>query len=127
MPRAAAMTSTIKVSSLGFTQLPTGEWKPPTNINWSAITGVACRVFPATEREIRNIWGEALEVDAIAWVLPGTVLLPAQVLTGGSGVAVPCQVTDASGHAVQYMAVRARDMANMYRLVAIALRRFTHG
>ena len=121
MPRAAKMTSIIKVAPAAFTQAATGEWKPSA-VSWASIVGVACRVFPATEREIQNVWGEALQIDAIAWVLPGTVSLPAQVLTGGSGVAVPCQVDG-----IEYMAVRARDMANFGKLVAIALRRFSHG
>lgn len=121
MPWAAAMTSTLKVSSRAFTQKATGEWVPPT-VNWSTIVGVPCRIFPATEREIQNTWGEVLQVDAICWVNPADVSLPVEVLTSGSGVAVPVQVDG-----ITYMAIRARDLAHLRKLKAIALRRFTHG
>lgn len=120
MPWAATFSSTIKIFSRAFTQKPTGEWVPPT-INWSTIVGVPCRIFPATEREIKAIWGEALQVDAIVWVDP-SVTLPVEVLTSGSGAAVPVQVDG-----ITYMAVRSRDLAHMTKMKAIGLRRYTHG
>jgi hypothetical protein len=120
------MTSMIKVASAAFIQKATGEWAP-NNITWSSIVGVACRIFPASERAVMATWGQTLDCDAICWVIDGTVSLPAKALTGGSGVQIPVQITDAAGNEVEYLAISARSLANMGKVMAIALKRWSHG
>ena len=120
MPWAAAFTSSMLIPTRTFSQKSTGEWTPNA-ITWSSIAPTPCRIVPATEREIESIWGEALKVDAIAWLAP-SVVLPPQVLTSDSGEQTPVQVDG-----VTYMVVKVRDLAHMVKLKAVALRRFTHG
>ena len=123
MPRAAAMTSSMKIPTFGagrFTQAATGEWLPAA-ITWTTIASTPCRIFPASERAVQAIWGEGLQVDCIAWVLD-SVTLPPQVLTADSGAQTPVQVDG-----VEYLVIRVRDVSNMKKLKEIYLRRFTHG
>lgn len=127
MPRAAAMTSSIKVATAAFAQSASGEWLP-NSVNWTSLPAVPCRIFPASERAVKATFGENLQIDAICWVVDnGSLSLPSESLTGGSGDQLPVQVTDTAGNTVQYMAVSARSLANMGKVLAVALRRYSHG
>ena len=116
MPLGAMLTSTLLIGQKTMTQQPTGEWSP--SFNYTNATPIACRLYDRAARSNVNVFGQTLEVDAIALV-PGTVSLDPLVLGTSDGERQQVAIDG-----VLYEVLAVHDLGHVGRVKEIELKRW---